>query len=325
MVSFDEGHKFAGARCLITGGAGFIGSNLTRALIQLGASVHVLDDFSTGTEANLPRHQRLQITREDLRHSERLNQILSGVDYVFHLAAQVGNMKSIASPTRDAETNIIGTVRVIEACRGVPIRKFVYSSSSAIFGEATGLPVAEDHPQAPASFYALSKQAGERYARMAAELLRVPAVCLRYFNVYGLPMEESEYSGVIGIFLRRLRAAAVLTIYGDGAQIRDFVHVDGVVQANLLAALYGGPGGVYNIGTGAGTTIRDLAEILADVMEQPLRVEYAGFRAGEVRRSVADITRARIELGYAPRVSLREGLQQLVDRPLAPVSRDEEM
>jgi UDP-glucose 4-epimerase len=322
MLSIEHQASLSAARCLVTGGAGFIGSNLTRTLLGLGALVRVVDDFSTGSEANLPRHERLETVREDLRHSSHLPDLLQDVDYVFHLAAQVGNIKSIAAPVRDAETNIVGTVRLIESCRRLPIRKFVYSSSSAIFGEAERLPIDEDHPQRPASFYALSKQAGERYSLMSANLLGVPAVCLRYFNVYGLPMEDNEYTGVISIFLRRLRAGEKLTIYGDGEQVRDFVHVQDIVQANTLAALNGVPGVVYNIGTGVATTVRGLAEMLADVTGGPLHVDYTDFRCGEVRRSLADIGRARRDLGYAPLVSLREGLRLLMASP-SPVDDNE--
>jgi len=295
-------------RCLVTGGAGFIGSNLVRRLIELGARVTVLDNFSTGRHEHLPRSPGLEVVEGDLRTSPRLESLAADAAVVFHLAAQVGNVKSIAETERDAETNILGSVRLYRACRAGGVRRVVYSSSSAIFGEAETMPIAEDHPQRPASFYALSKLTAERYALLAHELWGVPAVCLRYFNVYGLPIEDSEYTGVISIFLQRLLAGLPLTIYGDGGAVRDFVFVADVVAANLLAGLLGTPGRVYNVGTGAPTDVEALARTLCELSGRSSPIEHAPARAGEVRSSLADITRARRELGYEPRWSLREGL-----------------
>jgi UDP-glucose 4-epimerase len=228
------------------------------------------------------------------------------------MAAQVGNVKSIEAPVTDAETNVVGTVRLLEACRNAPIRRFIYSSSSAIFGEAHELPIDEDHPLNPLSFYALSKLTAEKYVRLAASLLSIPTVSLRYFNVYGTPMEDNEYTGVISIFLRRLEQRQPLVIYGDGTQVRDFVYVDDVVQANLRAACHGRSGAVYNIGTGQSTSVRELAETLMDLTSRPVPVHHAQFRAGEVRRSTADISRAKGELGFSPVHGLREGLSRVL-------------
>jgi UDP-glucose 4-epimerase len=312
MLPSELDSSFKAARCLVTGGAGFIGSNLTRTLLEYGAEVTVLDDFSTGRLEQLPVHPHLEVVEADLCRYEHLDEITSRMDYVFHLAAQVGNIKSIETPVRDAETNVVATVRLLDACRGSRIKRLVYSSSSAIFGEADRLPIDEDHAVRPASFYAVSKLTGERYVRLAAELLSIPTVSLRYFNVYGLPMEDNEYTGVISIFLRRLEHDQPLVIYGDGAQVRDFIYVDDVIQANLRAALKGRPGGVYNIGTGSGTTIRELATILMEVTSRSTPIEHADVRPGEVQRSTADISRARLELDFAPRYSVREGLTNLL-------------
>jgi len=303
---------FEGRRCLVTGGAGFIGSNLTRRLLDIGAHVTVVDNFSTGRRDHLPSSNRLEIVEADVHRSDTLGMLVDRTEYVFHLAAQVGNIKSIDAPVDDATINVVGTVRVLEACRGRAIRRFVYSSSSAIFGEADRLPIDEDHPVRPVSFYALSKLTGERYARLAAALLSVPTVCLRYFNVYGAPVEASEYSGVISIFLQRLTDRLPLRIYGDGQQLRDFVYVDDIVQANLRAAIAGEPGSVYNIGTGSATTVRDLAAVLMELTGLQGTIEEAAFRAGEVRRSVADIARARRDLGYAPEFDIRAGLTRFL-------------
>jgi UDP-glucose 4-epimerase len=228
------------------------------------------------------------------------------------MAAQVGNVKSIEAPVKDAETNVLGTVRLLEACRKAPIKRFIYSSSSAIFGEATALPIDEKHSLNPLSFYAVSKLTGEKYVRLAASLLSIPTVSLRYFNVYGTPMEDNEYTGVISIFLRRLEQGQPLVIYGDGTQVRDFVHVDDVVQANLRAACHGRAGAVYDIGTGQSTSVRELAELLMELTSRPVPIHHAEFRAGEVRRSRADISRAKNELDFSPIHDLREGLSQVL-------------
>ncbi len=304
---------FPAARCLVTGGAGFIGSNLTRILLAAGCEVTVVDDFSTGRREHLPAAERLTVVAGDVCTLAELPALVATSDYVFHLAAQVGNVRSLNETERDATTNVLGAVRLLCACRdaGAGLRKLVYSSSSATFGEAERLPIDEAHPQSPASFYALSKLTAERYACLAAGLWGVPAVSLRYFNVFGLPMEDSEYTGVISIFFNRLRAGQPLIVYGDGGQVRDFVHVGDVVQANLLAALRGRPGGVYNIGTGVSTNIRQLAEAMIEITGRRAEIVHREPRAGEVRRSLADISRASGELGYRPRFDLRRGLAEM--------------
>jgi UDP-glucose 4-epimerase len=312
MVPSELHSSFEAARCLVTGGAGFIGSNLTRKLLEYGAHVTVLDNFSTGRHERLSVDPHLDVVEDDLCRCEHLKELTSDMDYVFHLAAQVGNIKSIDAPVRDAETNVVGTVRLLDACRGGRIKRLVYSSSSAIFGEADRLPIDEDHALRPVSFYAVSKLTGERYVRLAAELLSLPTVSLRYFNVYGLPMEDNEYTGVMSIFLRRLERGQPLVIYGDGTQVRDFVHVDDVVQANLRAALSGHPGSVYNIGTGRGTSVRELATVLMEVTKRRTPIEHADLRPGEVQRSTADISRARRELDFTPIYNVREGLTNLL-------------
>ena len=304
------------ARCLVTGGAGFIGSNLVRALAAAGASVTVLDDLSTGSPDNIADCD-VKFVRGSVVDSPQLRELVRGSDYVFHLAAQVGNVKSIEQPVSDAQSNIIGTVRVLEAARDSAVKKIVYSSSSAIFGEAERLPIDELHPQRPASFYALSKQTGEKYALLASSLWKVPAVCLRYFNVYGYPSEESDYSGVISIFFRRLSEGQPLIIYGDGEQSRDFVYVLDVVDALMRAATTGTPGEVYNIGTGKASTINDLAAATMDVAGRTVAIEKRDARAGEVRHSVADVTKAQRELGFQARWDLRAGLRDYRTRSTA--------
>jgi UDP-glucose 4-epimerase len=305
----DVKSRFAGVRCLVTGGAGFIGSNLSRALVAAGATVTVLDDLSTGSLDNLA-DVHVRVVRGGVADSPQLRELVRESDYVFHMAAQVGNVKSIEFPVSDAQSNIIGTVRLLDAARGSAVKRIVYSSSSAIFGEAERLPIDESHPQRPASFYALSKQTGEKYALLAASLWNVPAVCLRYFNVYGYPSEESDYSGVISIFFRRLGEGQPLLIYGDGQQSRDFVYVLDVVHALMRAAIAGTTGEVYNIGTGKASTIDDVAAGVMAATGKTAPIEKRESRAGEVRHSVADISKARRELGYEPQYDLRTGLRE---------------
>lgn len=301
----------SGARCVVTGGAGFIGSHVTRRLIAAGADVTVVDDFSTGKRENLPDTNKLTVIEADLTSFADLDSIVKPADFVFHLAAQVGNVKSLSAAVRDAEINVLGTVRLLQACRQSRVRRVVYSSSSAIFGEADSLPIHEDHPTRPESFYALSKLTAEQYTLLAWRHWRVPGVCLRYFNVFGLPMEDNEYTGVISIFFRRLAARLPLRIFGDGSQMRDFVYVDDVAQANVRAAAYAQNGGRYNVGSGAGTSIDELADVMRRVAGRDVEVVHEGFRLGEVRRSVAAIARAGAELGFHPSWDLERGLAQM--------------
>ena len=296
---------------LVTGGAGFIGSNLVRALIAEGEDVIVIDDLSTGRRERLPASPRLTLVEGDLVDIPDLGGLVARCDLVFHLAAQVGTMPSLADPVNDARRNVLATVRLLDACRGTRVRRVVCSASAAAFGEARADMIDEDHPQSPESFYALSKQAAERYARLSFELLGVPTVSLRYFNVYGLPLVPGEYAGVIVAFLDRLQRDLPLRIYGDGSQERDFVAVQDVVAANLLAARAGRNGGVYNIGTGVGTSVLQLAGIMSELAGRELRVDHEPARPGEVLRSVASIDRARRELGYAPAYDLRTGIAEL--------------
>ena len=298
-------------RCLVTGGAGFIGSNVTRNLLEAGARVTVLDNLLTGKRENLPSSDSLELVEADLATFPELGDLVGECDYVFHLAAMVGNLKSIEQPEADARTNVLGSVRLYHACRERNVSKVVYSSSSAMFGEPESIPIDEDHPQRPESFYALSKMAGEHYALLAHSLWGVPTVCLRYFNVYGTPMEYNEYTGVISIFFDRLQAGRELTIYGDGTQYRDFVYVEDVVQANLRAAVLGPAGSTYNVGTGDKTTIQGLAETMIELTGTTVPIDHKDFRSGEVRESLADIRKARRELQYAPSFSLREGLERM--------------
>ena len=297
-------------KALVTGGAGFIGSNLTRALIGEGAHVVVLDDLSTGFRSNLP--DDVELVEGDVRDEEALTRAMRGSDVVFHLAASVGNARSIANPIRDAEINCIGTLRVLQAAHQFDVAKVVYSSSAAIFGELRALPIREDHPTEPDSPYGASKLAGEKACLAFAKLYEMDVVCLRYFNVFGENQRFDAYGNVIPIFVHRMLRAEPLTIYGDGSQTRDFVHVRDVVQANVKASRTPRISGAYNIGSGTAVTINHLATLVAGLSQAAVDIEHTAPRPGDVRHSRADITAARNAFGFEPRVDFEAGLGSYV-------------
>jgi UDP-glucose 4-epimerase len=247
---------------------------------------------------------------------------MRGSDVVFHLAASVGNARSIADPVRDGEINCVGTLRVLSAAHQFEVPKVVYSSSAAIFGELRTLPIREDHPAEPDSPYGASKLAGEKACLAFARLYEMDVVCLRYFNVFGENQRFDAYGNVIPIFVHRMFRGEPLTIYGDGSQTRDFVHVRDVVQANVKSSRASRVAGAYNIGSGTAVTINHLATLVASLAEGAVAIEHAAPRPGDVRHSRADITAARTAFGYEPRVDFETGLRSYVawveaDHPLS--------
>jgi UDP-glucose 4-epimerase len=299
-------------RALVTGGAGFIGSNLALALLERGDSVVILDDLSSGWATNLPASTRAQFIRADVCDSRYVRDAMEGVSYVFHLAASVGNKRSIDHPVRDAEINVLGTLQVLEAARAAGVRKIVVSSSAAVFGELKTLPIREDHPVEPDSPYGASKLGAEKETLAFGKLHSIETVCLRYFNVYGPRQRFDAYGNVIPIFVFQALREEPLTIFGDGAQTRDFVHVGDVVQANLKAADTPGVRGAFNIGSGTRISINGLVDRLRTTMDGLLPVRYAPARPGDVRDSLADITAARTAFGFEPRIGLTTGLADYV-------------
>ena len=289
-----------------TGGAGFIGSNLVARLVQDGCRVTVLDDLSSGLASNVSG-QAIRFVAGDIRNPEAVAEATRGAEVVFHLAASVGNKRSIDDAARDAEVNVMGTVRLLEAARRGGVRKLVTSSSAGIFGELRSIPIREDHPAEPDTPYGASKLCAEKETLAYGKLYGMETVCLRYFNVYGPNQRFDAYGNVIPIFVFRALSGEKLTIYGDGEQTRDFVNVRDVVEANVRASARG-VSGAYNIGSGSRVTINELVRLLRSVCGLPVRVEYAAPRAGDVRDSLADISAARAAFGFAPSVSLEEGL-----------------
>jgi UDP-glucose 4-epimerase len=295
-------------KTLVTGGAGFIGSNLVTQLLADGHQVTALDNLSSGYRTNLDPFPEVHFIEGDIRDESAVAEAVKGTEVVFHLAASVGNKRSIDHPLLDADINVMGTIKVLEAARKAGVRKIVASSSAGIFGELKSLPIKEDHPVEPDTPYGSSKLCMEKECLAYAKLYDIEAVCLRYFNVYGPNQRFDAYGNVIPIFAFKMLRGETLTIFGDGNQTRDFLNVRDVVQANVKAAMAHGVSGAYNTGSGDRITINDLVKLLQDVSGIKPRVEHGPLRAGDVRDSLADITAAHTAFGFTPTVTLEDGL-----------------
>ncbi|MFH0901282.1 MAG: SDR family oxidoreductase [Pseudomonadota bacterium] len=305
------------ATFLVTGGAGFIGSNITRALLSRGDTVRVIDNFSTGKEENLAELTGLlRIFRGDVIDSVLVKEAMSGCDYVLHQAALPSVPRSIAAPLHCDRVNVLGTLTVLEAARELAIKRVVYASSSSVYGESLELPKAEGMRPAPLSPYAVSKLAGEHYMAVYAHCYGLETVSLRYFNVFG-PRQDpaSEYAAVIPRFVNAVLEERSPTIFGDGTQSRDFCFVDNVVEANLLACTAPGVAGkCFNIACGAQTTLLEVLQDLAAILgRRAVAFRQEPPRAGDIMHSLADISMARQALGYSARVDFRGGLARTVE------------
>lgn len=298
-------------KVLITGGAGFIGSNIVACFLAAGHEIVVLDDLSSGYEKNLRPFAQVELVRGDVRDEQAVARATRGVEVIIHLAASVGNQRSIDDPIRDSEINVIGTLRLLEAARRVGARKLVFSSSAGIFGELKTLPIREDHPAEPDTPYGASKLAAEKHCLAYAKLYPgFEAICLRYFNVYGVNQRYDAYGNVIPIFVHRVLRGEALTIYGDGEQTRDFVNVSDVSRANLRAAVSRGVSGAFNIGSGTRITINALVESVRRASGRAIDVHHGPPRKGDVLHSLADVSRARAAFGYDPDARLDDGLAE---------------
>jgi UDP-glucose 4-epimerase len=298
---------------LVTGGAGFIGSHLVDALLAGGCRVTVLDDLSAGSERNLPASQgALRLVRADIRDRAAVAEAVDGCETVFHLAAVVSVPKTTLDPIGSADVNEIGSLNVLEASRAAGVRRLVFASSSAVYGDDPRLPKREDMPPKPLTPYAVQKLAVEYHARVYSGLYALPCASLRFFNVFGPRQDPSSpYSGVISIFMTRALAGESPVIHGDGSQSRDFVFVGDVVQALVAAASSpAAPGGVFNVGTGRAVTITQLWEVIAALSGATARPVHTPPRPGDVPQSVSAIDAARADLGFAPRVGFEEGLKR---------------
>jgi len=302
-------NELKGKNILVTGGAGFIGSNLVDRL-SLENRVTVLDNLSSGLPSNLEQSKdRITLVKGDILDKGLLKDIVAEVEFIFHLAANVGNVRSIEDPGFDMEVNIKGTINLLEVCVNSNIKRLVYSSSGAIFGEAKYLPVDEDHPLNPESPYGVSKLAAEKYCFAFHKVHGLPTTALRYFNAYGPRQGSSGYANVIAIFFQRIRDGKPFTIFGDGEQTRDFVFVENIVNANILAATQpAAVGEIFNIAMGQESSVNQLVSIINQISGRENEVTYADSRAGEVRHSRANIEKAQRVLGYYPEINLQEGL-----------------
>lgn len=300
-------------RVLVTGGAGFIGSHLVEALVEQGRAVTVLDDLSSGHPANLAVvKDRISFHQGDITDLKMLDDLTKGVEVIFHQAAVVSVTQTVDDPVTSTEVNDLGTIKVLEAARRNGVRRVVMASSSAVYGDAPQLPKIESMIPAPLSPYAVQKLTNEYYAGLYHRLYGLETVCLRYFNVYGPRQDPSSpYSGVISIFMSCALSGRQPLIYGDGSQTRDFVYVNDVVQANLLAASReAAVGKVFNVGTSDSIEINRLWQMIADISGCPLPARHDAPRPGDIVHSLAGIQRAREALGFEPRVIIENGVRR---------------
>jgi UDP-glucose 4-epimerase len=301
-------------KCLVTGGAGFIGSHLVELLLENGAEVRVLDNFFTGKRENL-QGLAVQIIEGDIRDVDHVWSAVQGVDTVFHLAALCSVGTSIKIPVTTHNVNVTGTLVLLDACRKAGVHRVVFSSSSSVYGDSQTLPKREDMKPAPISPYAVSKLIGEHYCQMFWRVYGLETVCLRYFNVFG-PRQDpaSEYAAVIPRFIHAVLHGEKATIYGDGTQTRDFTYAEDVARANLLVATNPQVAGeVINIACGERRSLLDLLGSLGEILGSNLVLDFRSPRPADVKHSQASITRAQCLLGYSPRVKFEEGLERTIE------------
>ncbi len=306
------------SKALVTGGAGFIGSHLVDRLLKEGIEVVVLDNLQGGRLKNISQHlgkKNLCFVRGDIRDSRLVRNLVRGVDAIIHQAARVSVPESIKDPVLTNDVNANGTLNLLKASVESDIKRFVYASSCAVYGDAKVMPIKENCLPKPTSPYGASKLAAENYVQVFHKVFRLETVCLRYFNVYGARQINNYYSGVITQFINRLAKNLPLVIFGDGEQCRDFVHVQDVVEANMLALrIKGVEGETFNIATGVAITINQLASTLLEITNKScLKVVHSKPRKGDVKHSVGDISKAQKKLHYSVKFSLREGLKELVE------------
>lgn len=304
------------ATYLVTGGAGFIGSSLVRALVARGETVRVIDNFATGREINLePVLADIQLARADIRDQAALEQVMTGVDYVLHQAALPSVPRSIEFPVEFNDVNVNGTLSVLQAARKTGVKRVVFAASSSAYGETPTLPKVETMAPDPLSPYAANKVAGEMYMRVYHSVYGLETVALRYFNVFGPYQDpQSQYAAVIPRFITSVLEGRAPTIYGDGLQSRDFCYIDNAIEANVLACTApAAPGLVINVACGVRTTLLEVIERVGELTGKKVKAIHEPARAGDVKHSLADITRARTVLGYTGGVGFAEGLARTVE------------
>jgi nucleoside-diphosphate-sugar epimerase len=304
---------------LVSGGAGFIGSNIVRRLVENGEKVRVLDDFSTGKRENLNNLEelgKLELVEGSLTDLGAVREAVTGVQFIFHQAAIPSVPRSIAEPLISNAANITGTLNLLEAAREAGVKRVIYAASSSAYGDTTVLPKVESMAADPMSPYAVGKYTGELYARIYSTLHGIETVSLRYFNIFG-PRQDpaSEYAAVIPKFIQAMLRGEAPTIYGDGKQTRDFTYIDNAVEANLLACKSDqvGRGEVVNIACGERYSLNQLVGALNDILGTSISPVYSDPKPGDVKHSLADISRAKELLGYEVKVGFREGLEHTVE------------
>jgi dTDP-glucose 4,6-dehydratase len=312
-------HKYA--KILVTGGAGFIGSHIVDELIEKSFDVTVIDNLDTGQLENIAHHKKskdFHFIRGDIRNFDLLEETLKDIDAVFHEAALASVTLSVKNPILTNDTNVGGTLNLLKTCCELGVKRFVFASSAAIYGQGKSPLKKEDDALNPTSPYGVSKLAAEKYVRVFHSAYGLETVCLRYFNVFG-PRQNVDihgsYGGAISIFIKRILKGLPPKIYGDGEQTRDFVYVKDVVQANMLAlSRKSAAGEVFNIATGKKTSINQVAKTLREIMNRKdLKNMHLDPRATDIRHGYADISKAQKTLGYTPKFSIKEGLTELVN------------
>jgi nucleoside-diphosphate-sugar epimerase len=303
---------------LITGGAGFIGSSLARALLARGDSVRIIDNFSSGKRENLADiADRVQVLAADILDDAALARAVEGVEVIFHEAAIPSVPKSMEEPVENHAANATGTLKVLDRARRAGVRRVVYAASSAAYGDEPTLPKVESMAPAPISPYGASKLAGESYMQVYARAYGLETVCLRYFNVFGPRQDpKSEYAAVIPKFITAALAGQQPRIFGDGTQSRDFCFIDNVIEANFKAASGDArqiSGGVFNIACGQAADLNQVVALIGDILGRKIEPRHEAERAGDIKHSYADITAARQRLGYTAAVPFAEGLRRTVD------------
>jgi len=301
---------------LVTGGAGFIGSNIVEELLKQRQKVRVLDNFSTGRWENiLPFLDRIELIKGDIRHYRVVKEAVKGVDFVLHQAALPSVPRSIKDPVTTNEVNVGGTLNILDGAKNTGVKRVVFACSSSVYGNSKTLPKREDMAPEPISPYAVSKLAGEKYCKVFYEVYGLETVILRYFNIFG-PRQDptSQYSGVIAKFINAFLNNKPLTVYGDGEQSRDFTFVDDVVKANLLVAncSLNHSGEVFNVARGRRVSLNQIIKILEEIFGRDNQVIYTDPRLGDVRCSEADISKIKTKLGFEPKTSFEEELEKTV-------------
>jgi UDP-N-acetylglucosamine/UDP-N-acetyl-alpha-D-glucosaminouronate 4-epimerase len=301
---------------LVTGGAGFIGSNIVEELLTQGAKVRIIDNFATGRRENLdPFKNKVDLREVDICDLGSLKTAVRGADFVLHQAAIPSVPKSVIDPITSHNADVTGTLHVLWAAKEAGVKRIVYAASSSAYGDSPQLPKQEDMPSKPISPYGLMKHVGEEYCRLFSQLYGLETVSLRYFNVFG-PRQDpsSQYSGVLSRFITAMLAGERPVIFGDGEQSRDFTYVSNVVQGNLLAChAPNAAGQVYNLACGRSINLNDVVGMLNRILRTDLRPVYDAPRVGDIKHSLAEISRATADLNYSPAIQFEEGLRMTVE------------